>query len=357
MSSYKSEDLKCLIQNVLTNLGVKKSDAEVVADSLVRADLEGLSSHGISRLPIYSKRLKEGRINAAPSITIDKKGFSVITVDGDNGLGQVVSYQGIKEGIKTAKDTGIAAIAIRNSNHFGCASYYCQLACDEGLAAMIMTNSPPGIPPWGGKKAFFGTNPIAFGFPVKNHPDVIIDMSASIVARGKIIEAAKEGKAIPKGWAMDQRGFDTEDPVEAINGAILPSGGVKGYGLALAVEILSGILTGAAFGPYVQNIYNENDQAANVGHFFILIDIEKFIPLDHFTTLLQNMLIEMKEIPKKEGVQTILYPGERREGSYSKKLISGIPLSAEVEKELIVLAKQLQLEFPEKGWKMPCLKI
>jgi LDH2 family malate/lactate/ureidoglycolate dehydrogenase len=351
MSVYHAETLKCFIQNVLISQSVKKSDAEVVADSLVRADLEGVSSHGISRLPIYSKRLKEGRINPAPSITIEKKGLSALTLDGDNGLGQVVSYQGIKEGIITAKETGIAAIAIRNSNHFGCASYYCQLACDEGLAAIITTNSPPGIPPWGGKKAFFGTNPIAFGFPVKNSPDVIIDMSASVVARGKIIKAAKEGKTIPKGWAIDKRGFDTEDPVEAINGAILPSGGVKGYGWALAVEILTGILSGAAYGPYVQNIYNDNEQVSNVGHFFILIDIEKFISFDNFTALLQNMLIEVKEIPKKEGVQTILYPGERREKTYTKNLNSGITLSSEVEKELVLLANQLHVDFPFESGK------
>lgn len=349
MTVYDAETLKNFVEKVLVKQNVKKEDAEIAADSLIRADLEGISSHGISRLPIYSKRLKDGRINPTPSIKIQKKGLSILTVDGDNGLGQIVSYHGIKEGIKTAKETGIAAIAIRKSNHFGCASYYCQLACDKNLAAIIMTNSPSGIPPWGGKKAFFGTNPIAFGFPVKNGPDVMIDMSASVVARGKIIEAAKEGKTIPKGWAIDQRGIDTEDPAEALNGAILPSGGVKGYGWALAVEILAGILTGAGYGPYVQNIYNDSGQIANVGHFFILIDIQKFMHLDNFTSLLQKMLFEMKDVPKKEGVQTILYPGERRKQSYLTKLHSGIHLSREVERDLVLLADQLHLEFPNAG--------
>jgi LDH2 family malate/lactate/ureidoglycolate dehydrogenase len=349
LTVYDAETLKNFVEKVLVKQNVKKEDAEIAADSLIRADLEGISSHGISRLPIYSKRLKDGRINPTPSIKIQKKGLSILTVDGDNGLGQIVSYHGIKEGIKTAKETGIAAIAIRKSNHFGCASYYCQLACDKNLAAIIMTNSPSGIPPWGGKKAFFGTNPIAFGFPVKNGPDVMIDMSASVVARGKIIEAAKEGKTIPKGWAIDQRGIDTEDPAEALNGAILPSGGVKGYGWALAVEILAGILTGAGYGPYVQNIYNDSGQIANVGHFFILIDIQKFMHLDNFTSLLQKMLFEMKDVPKKEGVQTILYPGERRKQSYLTKLHSGIHLSREVERDLVLLADQLHLEFPNAG--------
>jgi LDH2 family malate/lactate/ureidoglycolate dehydrogenase len=349
LSVYSAEALNSFIEHILISHNIEKEDAKVVADSLVRADLEGISSHGIGRLPIYSKRLKEGRINPTPSVTIEKKALSVLAVNGDNGLGQIVSYKGIKEGINIAKETGIAAIAIRNSNHFGCASYYCKLACDENLAAIILTNSPPGIPPWGGKKAFFGTNPIAFGFPVKNGPDVMIDMSASVVARGKILEAAKEGKNIPKGWAIDAKGIDTEDPKEAINGAILPSGRVKGYGWALAVEILTGILTGAAFGPHVQNIYNDYDQLSNIGHFFIIVDIEKFMPFDHFTSLLEKLLFEMKDTPNKEGVQTILYPGERREKSYKDKLISGIYLSREVEKELVLLASQLHVEFPLAG--------
>jgi LDH2 family malate/lactate/ureidoglycolate dehydrogenase len=352
MTVYHAETLKNYIKNILTSQRIKESDAEIVADSLVRADLEGVSSHGISRLPIYSKRLQEGRINPAPIVTIEKKGLSSLLVDGDNGLGQVVSHKGMTEGIITAKKTGIAAVAIRNSNHFGCASYYCQMACEEGLAAIIMTNSPPGIPPWGGKKAFFGTNPIAFGFPVEGSPDVIIDMSASVVARGKIIEAAKEEKKIPLGWAIDQRGFDTEDPVEAINGAILPSGGIKGYGWALAIEIFTGILTGAAYGPHVQNIYNESDQNSNVGHFFILIDIQKFISVEQFTEILKNMLLEVKDVPKKDGVTSILYPGERREKSYHDKLTSGISLSPEVEKDLMLLARRFKVENPfENGIK------
>jgi LDH2 family malate/lactate/ureidoglycolate dehydrogenase len=344
--NYNANNLKDFIVNVLENQNVNQADAEVVADSLVRADLEGVSSHGISRLAIYSKRIEDGRINPTPSISIQKKGLSVLSVDGDNGLGQVVSYQALKEGITLAKETGIAAIGIRNSNHFGTASYYCQLGCKEGLATIVMTNSPPGIPPWGGKEAFFGTNPIAFGFPVNNQPDVIIDMSASVVARGKIISAAKDGTSIPKGWAIDQNGEDTEDPQAALMGAVLPSGGVKGYGWALAVEILSGILTRAAYGPNVKSIYEDSQDTANVGHFFLLLDIEKFLPLNEFSEMIKIMLSQIKNSPKKQGVDSILYPGERRESSYIEKLESGIFLSAEVRKELTFLADKFKLRIP-----------
>ncbi|MEH7481146.1 Ldh family oxidoreductase [Neobacillus drentensis] len=345
MGIYKAEHLKEFIVNVLKSQNVNQEDADVVAESLVRADLEGVSSHGISRLSIYSKRIKDGRINPTPSISIQKKGISILSVDGDNGLGQVVSYQALKEGMALAKETGIAAIGIRNSNHFGSAAYYCQLGCKEGLATIVMTNSPPGIPPWGGKEAFFGTNPIAFGFPVNNQPDVIIDMSASVVARGKIISAAKEGTSIPKGWAIDQYGEDTDNPKEALIGAVLPSGGVKGYGWALAVEILSGILTRAAYGPHVKSIYDDSHDTANVGHFFLLIDIGKFLPLHEFSEILKTMFFEIKSSPKKQGVESIRYPGERREQSYQEKLESGVQLSDEVKEELQLLADKFKLNF------------
>jgi LDH2 family malate/lactate/ureidoglycolate dehydrogenase len=347
MQVYNPIDLKAFCQAIFERLGCCPEDAYVASDALIRANLEGVDSHGISRLAIYAKRMKEGRINARPNITITKKGESVLLVDGDNGLGQIVSAKSLKEGIKLAKKTGIVAIAIRKSNHFGTASYFCQMACDQGLAAMAFTNSPPGIPPWGGREAFFGTNPIAFGFPSGTDTPVIVDMSTSVVARGKIILAAKQGQSIPLGWAIDSRGNDTNNPHEALQGAVLPIGGAKGYALALAVEILTGILTGAAFGPHVQNIYNEQGDYANVGHFFLLFDIEKFMPLDSFTRVMELFLEEVKSVPKAEGVKEILYPGERRKREYQKKLIEGISLSREVEKELNQLGKEWDIPFPQ----------
>ncbi len=344
---YNAQHLKSFIVNVLTKQNVNGEDAEVVADSLVRADLEGVGSHGISRLPVYSKRIEQGRFNTNPSITIEKKGLSVLSVDGDSGLGQVIAYRALQEGIPIAKETGLAAIGIRNSNHFGAASYYCQIACQEKLAIIATTNAPSAIPPWGGKTAFLGTNPIAFGFPVTGQPDVIIDMSASIVAKGKIISAAREGTSIPSNWAIGPDGEPTNDPKMALEGAVLTTGGVKGYGLALAVEILSGILTGAAFGPHINSMYEETSAPANVGHFFLLLDIEKFLPVDVFSGVLKKMLSEIKDSPKIQGVESILYPGERRARSYQEKLEKGIVLPIEVEQELQNLARQLKLAFPD----------
>jgi LDH2 family malate/lactate/ureidoglycolate dehydrogenase len=345
---FAAEDLRLFCENMLLNIGVNLEDASIASESLIQANLEGVHSHGISRLPIYLKRLDEGRINPNPSIELNAKSNSLLIVNGDNGLGQVVGYHAIKKGIEMAKESGVVAIAVNNSNHFGTASFFCQLACKENLACIGLTNSPSAIAPWGGKSPFFGTNPISLGCPTGNDTPVIIDLSTSIVARGKIILAAKQGNEIPYGWALDENGQSTTDPNQALKGSVLPLGGAKGSALALGVEILTGILSGAAFGPHVNNIYNEKvTKNANVGHFFILLDIEKFMNVDLFTTYLNNLLSEMKQIPKVPGVDEIRYPGERRKKESSFNLENGVPLSAIVKNELSEMGQQMQVVFPE----------
>jgi len=347
LATFQADDLKKLCVDLLKKVNVPNEDAIIVSNALIQADLEGVGSHGISRIPIYLQRLLEGRINPTPKISFLQNSHSVLIVDGDNGLGQVVTYRAIKEGIKIARKSGVCAIGINHSNHFGAASYYCQLACNEKMIAIGFTNSPPGIAPWGGKKAFFGTNPIAFGFPTGNQIPVIIDLSTSVVARGKIILAAKQGESIPDGWAIDRNGEMTNDPNEALKGAVLPMGGAKGSALALAVEILTGILSGASYGPHINNIYSdEKSDPANVGHFFILLDIEKFMPFELFSNNLGQLLEEMKKIPTVPGNDEIRYPGERKHRNYEKNLLNGISLSIEVEQELVALSSQLEVPFP-----------
>ncbi|PLR98497.1 Ldh family oxidoreductase [Bacillus sp. T33-2] len=347
MEFYAAEDLKIFCEKLLTSYGVNERDASIASESLIQANLEGVNSHGISRLPIYLKRLGGERINPNPAIDLDVKTNSLLMVNGDNGLGQVVGYHAIKKGIEMAKESGVVAIGVNNSNHFGTASFFCQLACKENLACIGLTNSPSAIAPWGGRRPFFGTNPIAFGFPTGNDTPVIIDLSTSIAARGKIILAAKQGTEIPSGWALDENGHSTTDPHQALNGSVLPLAGAKGSALALGVEILTGILAGAAFGPHVNNIYDEDTERANVGHFFILLDIEKFMSVELFTAYLNNLLTEMKKLPKVPGLDEIRYPGERRKKESSFHLENGIPLSTIVKDELSELGQQQNIEFPE----------
>ncbi len=317
----------------------------MVADSLVRANLEGTDSHGVSRLPVYVRRMGEGRISTRPNVKVEHHG-SVLRVDGDNALGQVASYKALKAAIPVARETGLAGAAVRHSNHFGTAAYYCQIACDEGLALIATTNSPPGIAPWGGRKAYLGTNPIAFGFPVENGPPVIVDMSSSVVARGRMINAARENVPIPEGWATDEEGLPTTDAAAALRGAGLPLGGAKGYALALAVEILSGVLTGASFGPHVNNLYGEGGPPSDVGHCFILMDVSRWLPEKDYDAAIEQLLREIKASPRARGVGEILYPGERRRRTYLERNEQGIALPDAARAELAALAEEHGIPFP-----------
>lgn len=346
---YEPQQLIKFIQQVFIQAGMPESDALTVAESLVQAELEGSVSHGVSRTAIYAKRLREERISANPDICFERFG-SILKVDGGNGLGQVVASKSIEEAIPIAEEQGIAGILIRNSNHFGTAAYYCQQACKANMALIAMTNSPPGIPPWGGKKAFFGTNPIAFGFPKRTAPPVIIDMSSSVVARGKIILADKVGDQIPLGWAMDEEGVETTDPAAALRGAVLPLGGAKGYALALAIEIITGILSSAAYGPHVGNMYKDGDPPANVGHSFILLNIAKWMSLEHYFAIMDQFVEEVKAVPKSKDTDEILIPGERRHHSYIRNSTQGLQLPHEVIQELKHLSEVTGIPFPKVGW-------
>jgi LDH2 family malate/lactate/ureidoglycolate dehydrogenase len=342
---YDPSELRAFCEGVFEGLDVRTEDARVAAGSLVRANLEGTDSHGISRLAIYAQRIREGRISATPDIRIDRAG-SVLRVDGGNALGQVASYRAVEAAVPVARDAGIAGVTVRASNHFGTAAYYCQLACREVMAMIATTNSPPGIAPWGGREAYFGTNPIAFGFPAREEPHVIVDMSSSVVARGKIILAAKQGLPIPEGWAMDEEGRETTDASAALGGAVRPLGGAKGYALALAVEVMSGVLSGAAFGPQVNSIYEDAAPPADVGHSFILLNVESWMPLHDYYDRMELLLREIKSSPTAGDVDEILYPGERRYRTFLENEKRGIALPDAVRQELEGLSREYGVPLP-----------
>ncbi|MFZ5648141.1 MAG: Ldh family oxidoreductase [Bacillota bacterium] len=337
MPLFNSEKLFAFCQSLLTGAGVPEEDAAIVADVLVDTSLEGIDTHGVSRLPIYLTRIQNGRINARPDIKVDRTAPGLANVDGDNGLGQLVGVRSMQVAINLAEEAGIGAVATKHSNHFGSSSYFCKMASSSGMVGMAFTNTPSGIPPWGGKQAYFGTNPIAFAFPGKEQP-VVIDMSSSTVARGNIILAAKEGRPIPEGWAIDSQGRPTTDAKAALDGAVLPMAGPKGYAMALAVEILSGVLSGSAYGPRVGWIYDESTEPVDIGHFFLAIDINRLMPMTQFLTRMDHMIGEIKNSPRAEGVNEILIPGERRTRNAGKRGTEGIPVSQQLLGELNKLA-------------------
>lgn len=336
---YSPEKLQDFCQALLSAVGVPEGEAKIVSSVLVDTSLDGIDTHGISRLPIYLSRLQNGRINSKPSIKIERDG-AIACINGDNGLGQLVAVRAMELGIELAKEHGISFVTVNNSNHFGAASTYCKMAAKAQMIGQAYTNAPSAIPPWGGKKPYFGTNPISYGFPLADE-SVVIDMSSSIVARGNIILAAKEGRSIPEGWAIDKDGNPTTDANAAIEGSVLPVGGPKGYALALAVEVMSGILSGSAYGSHVGFIYDDGSEPANVGHSFIVIDIKRLMPVEEYEQRMDNMIHEIKGIPLANGVKSIRIPGEKRQSIACERTTQGIPIDEGLLNELNKIAEKI----------------
>lgn len=339
-SRVTPERLAQFIASVLRQAGVASDDAHVAAHVLVEADVTGRGTHGVSRLPLYVDRLERGLIAGRPALHWETPvNPGVVRLNGGNGLGPVVAWRAMERALDLAAQYGSATVSVYHSNHCGAMSVYCEEAARRGLILLAMTNSPPGIAPWGGRQAYFGTNPIAFGFPRGPHlPPLIIDLATSVVARGNIIQAARLHRPIPPGWAIDQEGHPTTDAEAALQGAVLPMGGAKGYALALAVEVLSGVLSGAGVGPTVKNPYDDNAGPSNVGHFFFALNPEAVLPLDVFIERLLAMEEEVRAVPAVPGERVAL-PGDRSESERQRCRVQGIELDSDLVSRLNRLAE------------------
>jgi LDH2 family malate/lactate/ureidoglycolate dehydrogenase len=353
MKRYDPDAVKEVVTEIAKAAGVPDRDAETLADSLVDADIYGLSTHGVSRVNIYMRRIQKGLIDPRAEISFDKRGRSVIAVDAGNGLGQVQASKVLEHLISMAKTGGIAAATIRNSQHFGALSYYCNRAAQENMILIAMTTAEPSMSPEGGCEAYFGTNPIAASFPTdKAFNFVRIDLSTSLVARGNIIAAQKEGQAIPSGWALDVEGNPTTDPDEALLGTVLTMAGHKGYALALLVELFSSVLSGAAIGSSIGSMYKDMDRKQDVGHFFCLMDISAFMDVSDFKTRVDSMIDEIKACKKRPNVEEILIPGERKFRTALENRKLGIPIGDQTFKELEVLCEEYRIPFKLKERRM-----
>lgn len=343
---FALEDLQRLMVQAFALSGVPEEDGQIVADNLLKAELKGITSHGLSRFPVYLNRIKKNLVNPQPQITISKVLPSILAVDGDNGLGSVVTMKALEEGMAIAEELGICAIGIKHSNHFGISSYYCEKAAQRGFVSILFSNSPPATPPFGGKEPYFGTNPIAFGMPRKNSPHIIVDMATTVVARGKIIKAAQKGEAIPGGWALDKDGYPTTDSKAALDGVLLPIAGPKGSALSLTVEHMAGVFTGAAFGRGVAWQYGSSEENANVGHFMVLIKDDCFQDKDDYQERTETFVSEIKDIALAPGFEAIKLPGEREwEREQSLMQEESVTLDSVLVDQLKAIAQELNISF------------
>jgi len=345
---FPAEVLRKFMTGALLAAGVPEPDGEIVADNLIKADLWGLGTHGVSRFPVYFRRILTGVVNPRPAIRITNPWPAVLAVDGDNGLGAVVMVRALEAAMPLAERFGLCAAGIKATNHFGAAGYFCDLAARQNYIALLMADSPPAIPPWGGKEAYFGTNPIAVGLPRREQPPVVVDLATSVAARGKIIAAAKRGEAIPEGWALDKDGVSTTDAAEALAGSLLPMAGPKGYGLALMVEHLAGVMTGAAFGRDVPWQYSGRQEPGKVGNFLVLVRADAFLASEDYYDRTEQFCREIKACEKAAGVDEIYLPGERRRKREEQLAESGIAVPVSLRDELAAIAETYGLTLTEK---------
>ncbi|MEM0057900.1 MAG: Ldh family oxidoreductase [Candidatus Bathyarchaeia archaeon] len=341
----KAEDLLGFCMNILKRVGVSEENSRIVADSLVMANLRGVDSHGVARLPTYVERVLRGYINPNGLIEIVKEHGATALIDAHNNFGQVAAMHAVNLAAEKVKMYGVSCVGVRNANHFGMAAYYALKLAEKGLISIILSNGPPAIAPWGGKRPMLGTNPLCIGFPALNRDSIILDMAVSAVARGKIRLAALKGERIPEGWAFDENGNPTTDPVAALRGTLAPIGGPKGYGLALAIDILCGLITGSS---YLQNVKALDDFSgpSGTGFFIEAINVEAFIPRREYEEKIAEYVKMVKGCPKREGTSEIYLPGEIEKREMERRIKEGIPLDSEVLSELKKLAERFDVKSP-----------
>jgi LDH2 family malate/lactate/ureidoglycolate dehydrogenase len=306
---------------------VPDGDAAIIAGCLVGADLRGVDTHGICRLPGYLDRVRRGLINPRPVLKPQRVTPVAAALDGQDGFGFVVGLCAINEAMTMARDFGIGVVSVQRSTHFGMAASYVLPAVEAGFIALVFSNASPAMPPWGGREGLLGTNPFAAGAPGGKQSPFLLDMSPAVAARGKIRRAERRGEKIPLGYALDGEGRPTTDPKAALGGVVLPIGGYKGSGLAMLMDVLGGVISGAGYGGQVADQYKVYDRPQDVGHFFLVMRADLFIPADQYRDRMDTLMQRVRDCPKAEGFDEILIPGEPETRLEAEHRRTGIPYS------------------------------
>jgi L-2-hydroxycarboxylate dehydrogenase (NAD+) len=342
---------------VFLHFGVSKNDATQAAEVLASADLRGIDSHGVARLHSYFDMLTLGRINPKPEIKVLRSTPSTATIDGDNGLGLVVGPHANRFAMDMAERSGSGWVSVQNTNHYGIAGYYVLKALERDLIGWAMTNSTKLVAPLWGAERMLGTNPIAIGFPGKEEPPIVLDMATSAAAYGKIEIARRRGEPVPEGWAVDSEGRATTNPNDMVaGGALLPlgsdreRGGHKGYGLAIMVDLLCGVLSGANWGPFtppfaLRQEIPKRSVGRGIGHFFGAMQIDGFIDRDSFKRQIDDYIRVFRATKPAPGTNGPLIPGDPEREMEQVRRENGVPLILPVIEELRDIAQKTGIPF------------
>lgn len=335
-------DLRGFSAAVLRKAGLSEEHARITTDSMILADLRGVKSHGIVRLPTYIERIEKGVTVLNAPMKYERNMGAVALLDAANGLGQIAGNLAMNEAIRIARMYGIGMVGVKNSNHFGIASYYSMMALDQGMIGVVMTNASPAIAPFGAIEPLFGTNPVSVAVPAGSYRPIVLDMSMSVVARGKIRYADLVGETIPEGWGLDKDGNPTTDPAAALKGSLVPIGGAKGSGLAFVVDILCGLLTGSSQTGEVANV-TDTSGPAKTGHVFMAIDIGHFMEPEAFAKSMEASVGKVKAMKSKTG-SPIYMAGEIEFGLTDKLQKEGLALDGDVVAELNATAERYKAD-------------
>jgi LDH2 family malate/lactate/ureidoglycolate dehydrogenase len=325
--------------------GVPDRDAAIVAAAMIEADLTGSDAHGIFRLAQYVRWLREDRINAKPQMKVIDGGPATAIVDGDNAMGHLVMTFAADRAVEMARQTGVAWIGSRRSNHAGAAGVYAAIPLQHGMIGIYgAASSANHMAPHGGAEPLIGTNPIAFAIPAGDEAPVVLDIATSISSFGYIRDHALQGKPLPEGWVIDRAGKPITDAKRATEGTLLPIGGYKGSGLALIIGLLAGVLNGAAFGRDVREFGTDATGEANTGQFVIALDVARFMPLDAFKREVDRHIRELTASARLPGLDTVRLPGAERRRRRDDRSRNGVALTPALRKQLDELAATLKLE-------------
>jgi LDH2 family malate/lactate/ureidoglycolate dehydrogenase len=332
---------------------VADGDAESIAELMIEADLQGADGHGIFRLPQYIRRIQAGGVNPRPRIRVERERAAMALVNGDNGMGHVVMRYAARLAIEKARGAGCAWVGVRWSNHAGPASLYARMPMREGMIGMYFAvGNANHLPPWGGVEMLLSTNPIAVAIPAGSEPPIVLDMATSTASFGKVEIAMREGKAIPLGWAIDRDGYPTTDPRAMLEGgALLPlgsdreGGGHKGYGLALAADVLSAVLSGANWGPFappfaLRQPLPQRSVGKGIGHFFGAMRVDAFRDLGEFKAAVDEFARTLRATRPAPGTSGPLVPGDPEREAQEERDVRGVPVLAAVLEDLREISRQ-----------------
>ncbi|NLX75719.1 MAG: Ldh family oxidoreductase [Synergistaceae bacterium] len=344
MLRVEKEKMESFLKDLFIHMGLEEKHSKTSAQVIIQADMTGVPTHGIAKVPYYAMRYKNEAVNKKPDIRQLNEGLNQILLDGDNGSGLVVGPRALELCINLAKDNGMASVAVKNSSHYGCGNYYGWKLAEAGLIGIVFTNTAPLMAPFGGKERSLGTNPITIAVPSKERFPIVLDMATSMAAYGKIQIAAAADETIPKDWANDSEGVPTNDPQMALDGTLQAFGGHKGYGLAVIVEAFTALLTGSPFGGRIttmEELAGKKEEA--ISHFFMAIDPKGFSSGFDFYSYVDSYIDYIKNTEKAKGVEEIYLPGELEFRRFEEATAKGVSIRDEQLDRLLVLAKELNL--------------